>query len=64
MLRSVEFIRNAVERTTTRQGLRVVTELARTLYPSGIKASWEYLSQETVIRDKILPKFNYRFEPQ
>jgi hypothetical protein len=64
MLRSIELIREAINHTTTRQGLRVVTELARKLYPSGIKASPEYLVQEPVIRDKILPQFNYRFEPQ
>jgi hypothetical protein len=64
MLRSIEMIREAIERTTTRQGLRVITDLARKLYPSGIKASAEYLHQETVIRDKILPQFNYRFEPR
>ncbi|MCA9147553.1 MAG: ISAzo13 family transposase, partial [Planctomycetales bacterium] len=49
--------------TTTRPGLRVVTELARTVYRSGIKASIEYLQDEPVIRDKQLPKYNYRFEP-
>lgn len=64
MLRSIEQIREAIQRTTTRPGLRVVTELARRLYPSGIKASTEYLEQEPIIRDKILPQFNYRFEPQ
>lgn len=64
MLRSIELIREAFHRTTTSKGLRVVTELARKLYPSGIKASPEYLGQETVLRDDILPQFNYRFEPQ
>jgi hypothetical protein len=64
MLRSIEFVREAIERTTTRKGLRVVTELARKSYPSGIKASPQYLNQETVIRNKTLPQFNYRFEPQ
>lgn len=64
MLRSVDVIREAVDRTTTRQGLRVVTELARKLYPYGAKASPEYRSNETVIRDKKLPQFNYRFEPR
>jgi hypothetical protein len=64
MLRSVELIRAAIERTTTRKGLRVATELARKLYRSGIKASPEYLRQETVIRHKTLPQFNYWFEPQ
>jgi hypothetical protein len=64
MLRSIELIREAIDRTTTRPGLRVVTQLARKLYPSGIKASPEYLEQEPIIRDKILPQFNYRFKPQ
>jgi Rhodopirellula transposase DDE domain len=64
MLKSIKLIREAIERTTTRPGLRVVTELARKLYPSGIKASPEYLNHETVIRDKKLPQFNYRFEPK
>jgi len=64
MLRSVELIREAVERTTTRQGLRVVTELARRLYPSGKKAAPAYVENETVIRDKKLPQFNYCFQPQ
>jgi hypothetical protein len=64
LLQSIEFIRQAIARTTTRQGLRVVAELARKLYPSGVKASLEYLHQETVIRHQILPQFNYRFEPQ
>jgi hypothetical protein len=63
LLRSIELIRDAIERTTTRQGLRVVTELARKLYPSGVKASPAYLNQETVIRNRTLPQFNYRFEP-
>jgi len=64
MMRSVETIRNAIARTTTATGLRVVVELARKVYPRGIKASPEYLAHEPVIRDDVLPQFNYRFEPQ
>ena len=64
MLRSVEIIRHAIARTTTTKGLRVITELARKLYPSGTKASSDYLEQETVLRDKTLPQFNYQFVPQ
>ena len=64
MLRSIELVREAIERTTTGKGLRVVTELARKLYPAGIKASPEYVNQETVLRDGKLHQFNYRFEPQ
>ena len=64
LLGSVERVRNAIDQTTTRAGLRVVTELARKLYRKGIKAAPEYLANETVIRDDELPKYNYRFEPR
>ena len=64
LLRSVELIREALSATTTRTGLRVITELARKVYRSGIKASREYLADETVIRDNYLPQFNYRFDPR
>jgi len=63
VLRSIEVIRAAIDRTTTRNGLRVVTELARKVYPRGVKAASDYLANETVIRDKQLPQFNYRFQP-
>jgi len=63
LLRSVELIRDAIAATTTRTGLRVVSELARKLYPKGVKASPEYLENETVILDKLLPKYNYQFQP-
>lgn len=64
LLRNMDLVRTAIAGTTTRTGLRVATELARKLYPKGIKASPEYLENETVIRDKLLPKYNYRFEPR
>ena len=64
MLKSVDAIRVAIERTTTRAGLRVITELARKVYPSGIKAKKDYINDEPLVRDKQLSKFNYRFEPQ
>ena len=63
MIRSVESIRAAIDRTVTKPGLRVVTEIARKVYAKGIKATPEYLESETVIRDKKLPRLNYRFEP-
>lgn len=63
LLRSIEVVRDAIARTTTRTGLRVVTELARKLYRKGVRPSPEYLAAETVIRDKKLPKYNYLFVP-
>ena len=63
LLRSIEVIRDAISRTTTRTGLRVITDMARRLYSPGLKASQSYLQSETVIRDEQLGKYNYRFEP-
>ena len=63
LLHSIEVVRDAIGRTATRTGLRVVTELARKLYRKGVKAAPEYLASETVIRDDKLPKYNYIFVP-
>lgn len=63
MLKTVELIRDAINRTTTNPGLRVLTEMARRIYPKGVKAAKEYLQNETVIRDKTLPALNYQFRP-
>ena len=58
-----QLVRDAIARTTTRTGLRVVTELARKLYPKGVKASPEYRANETVLRDKKLLQYNYQYQP-
>jgi hypothetical protein len=57
--RSVEGIRDALVGTTTSTGLRVVVEIARRAYQSGVKASEHFLNNEPIIRDKYLPAFNY-----
>jgi len=64
LLTSLEVIRNAVKRTTTRTGLRVVAEVARKKYIANEKPSAEYLANPTIIRDETLPQFNYKFEPK
>lgn len=64
LLTSVQVIRDAIRRTTTRQGLRVVTEMARVVYPAKEKPSTQYTEMPTIIRDKTLGQFNYKFEPE
>lgn len=59
LCRSVETIRDAFARTTTTTGLKVVVELARRAYHAGVKATDDYLAQELVQRDRLLPAFNY-----
>lgn len=57
--RSAEALRDALARTTTSTGLRVVVEAARRLYQAGVKAADEFLNHEPIIRDDYLPEFNY-----
>ena len=63
LLTSVEVIREAIARTTTRTGLRVISELSRIVYPAKEKASEDYLVNPSIIRDKNLGQFNYQFKP-
>lgn len=64
LLRSVEFMRRAIANTTTRTGLRVVTELARKLFPKSVKVSEGFANAEPTVRDAKLPHLNYSFVPR
>lgn len=44
---------------TTRSGLKVVCELARKVYQSGIKADSEFRKNEPTQSDAQLGQFNY-----
>ncbi len=59
LCRSVEILRDALARTTTPTGLRVVVEIARRIYRSGKKAPAQFLANESIVRDLYLPAFNY-----
>jgi hypothetical protein len=62
-LTSIEVVYEAMQRTTTRTGLRVVCELARKPYPDGIKAHPDFLANEPTQRDPCLSAYNYKFSP-
>lgn len=62
-LTSIEVVYHALERTTTRTGLRVVCELARKVYAAGIKADFAFLANEPTHRDPTLSAYNYKFSP-
>lgn len=64
ILHSVEVVRDAIAKTKTRTGLLVLTELARRVFPKGVRASQEFRQHETTVRDQILPHLNYQFHPQ
>ena len=60
--RAVELIRN----TSTRTGLATTVNVIRRVYETGRNATTEMkqLIQRTMIRDDMLPKWNYGFAPQ
>lgn len=62
-LTSIEVVYEAFGQTTTRQGLRVICELARKPYPAGIKATADFLANEPTERDEHLSAYNYKFSP-
>ena len=64
LLTSIDVMRQAISRTSTRTGLKVATELARVTYAPKEKPSSRYLENPSIIRDEKLGKFNYRFEPK
>ena len=60
-LTSIEVVYEAMQQTTTRAGLRVVCEIARRTYLSGVKADPDFLANEPIDRDKRLSAYNYKF---
>jgi hypothetical protein len=60
-LTSIDVVYQAMQQTTTHTGLRVVCELAKKIYASGVKASPEFLANEPIRRDKTLSPYNYKF---
>jgi Rhodopirellula transposase DDE domain len=62
-LTSIEALHEALQRTTTRTGLRVVCERSRKPYAEGIKANPEFLANESTQRDQLLSTYNYKFSP-
>jgi len=60
-LTNIEGIYRSLEQTTTRTGLRVVCEVARKTYVSGIKAHPDFLANEPIQRDPTLSAYNYKF---
>lgn len=59
VLKTIEIARQFISRTTTAMGLRVIAEIARRIYPKGLKASPEFLYNNPIQPDDFLPELNY-----
>ncbi|TWT52116.1 Rhodopirellula transposase [Allorhodopirellula solitaria] len=59
LVESLSWMQMLFSEVTTRRGLKVVCELARKVYQSGIKANSEFRKDEPTQRDAQLGQFNY-----
>lgn len=59
VLKTIEVARDFIARTKTALGLRVVAEITRRTYEKGLKATSDFLANNPVIFDSILPELNY-----
>jgi DDE family transposase len=64
LFRSVELVKQLMQKTQTRTGLRVVVDVWEKVYETGRKVAEEVKKALHLIRDLFLPKWNYRILPQ
>ena len=59
LIESLSWMQLLFSKVTTSTGLKVVCELARKVYASGIKAEKDFREKEPTRRDSQLGQFNY-----
>ena len=62
-LTSVEVIVNLIAHTTNSKGLRVVAELSKSNYATGVKVSNEQMKALYISGDAFHPERNYTISP-
>jgi len=60
---SVEMVKEAMAKATTKTGLQVVTSILDTVYEIGKKVTGGFKEQMKIVFDNYLPKWNYRAVP-
>ena len=60
---SVELVKELIERTKTKTGLRVTVDIIERMYATGEKAPVGCKEHMTILFDDLLPKWNYRAVP-
>jgi hypothetical protein len=59
IFRSMKTVGDAIAKTTTSTGLRVLVDYATKVYEAGVKASQSFLQNDPTRRAPILPHYNY-----
>jgi len=60
---SVELVKELMEKTQTRTGLRVTVEILDKVYQTGRKYAEGFRENMKIMFDEVLPKWNYRRFP-
>lgn len=61
---SVELVKQLMEKTRTRTGLRVVVDVVDKVYQTGRRVTEQVKKSLNLLRDDLLPKWNYRLLPR
>jgi hypothetical protein len=60
MFHDYEFVKELIEKTTTKQGLTVVVRTHRQQYPTGLKTDKSDIDETRIQRHPTIPELNYR----
>lgn len=60
MFENYEFVKTLIDKTSTEQGLKVITRINLKLYPTGIKTTKEEVDEKRIQRHPKIPNLNYR----
>ncbi len=63
LFKSVELVKQLMERTRTQPGLKVTVQIIDKIYQTGRKVADEFKQNMPILFDKHLPQWNYRAVP-
>jgi hypothetical protein len=61
---TLDVVKDAMRRASTRTGLKVVADILTGVYQTGKKCAENFLENMTIKFDQFLPKWNYTAIPQ
>lgn len=64
IFQSVALVKELMEKTRTRTGLKVVVDILDRVYATGRKVAKEIKESLNILRDTLLPRWNYRILPK
>ena len=63
IFKSYEIVKNLIENTHTKTGLKVIANIIDATYEKGKKVSSDIYKKGTIIFDKVLGNLNYKIKP-